>query len=455
MREPTSAATPSIEDGGTNYRDLFLDSWMAAKGANLRTIVRDVLNHLEHADQKHGRRRRARRAVDQRTHNELVETVLANLAYAVVEDLGRSVAVSLAKSTKRTRYDRPIFRLLPRLLDRLAEADCLVLEKSSRVGRLSTISPTPRLIREVITLGVTFGDFGRHPGEEVIVLTRSWRDYSDLGGGGAKYREWIDYQDTEETCRHRTQLRTINDALAEAPLEFVCPCHLRGPLDTEKRLLRRFFSLPTDTPEGHPRFDLNGRLFGGWWQNLESSLRRYIRIDGEAIADLDYASMFPRLAYLAAGHEPPSGDLYAIEGLLDHRDGVKRAMNTLLFAEGSRARLPAEAKAELPGGWTMGRIRAAIVEKHPVLSEVIEQGLGLRLMFMESQILMDLLLRLWGENIVALPMHDGVMVAASQAQAARLMMEVVAEMTVGVRLPAVVKNINAQGCIPTHTAEPR
>jgi hypothetical protein len=53
------------------------------------------------------------------------------------------------------------------------------------------------------------------------------------------------------------------------------------------------------SPEGDPlgqRFDLSGRLFGGFWQGLQRQRRSGIRIDGEPVATLDYSSMFARLA---------------------------------------------------------------------------------------------------------------------------------------------------------------
>ena len=73
------------------------------------------------------------------------------------------------------------------------------------------------------------------------------------------------------------------------------------PVLTALRELRRSFNLPARTPLGVERFDLGGRLFGGFWQSLEKQRRRSIRLDGELIADLDFAAMFLRLAYLEVG----------------------------------------------------------------------------------------------------------------------------------------------------------
>ena len=61
----------------------------------------------------------------------------------------------------------------------------------------------------------------------------------------------------------------------------------------------------------------------------------------------------------------------------------------------------------------------AITEVHPALSPLLFQGRGLALMFTESEILVDALLRLLDKGIVALPVHDCLVVAESHIDAAR------------------------------------
>jgi hypothetical protein len=107
------------------------------------------------------------------------------------------------------------------------------------------------------------------------------------------------------------------------------------PVDAHDRTMRRHFILTAN--DEAPRFDRSGRLFGGFWMNLKSSRRGSIRIEGEPVAVLDYASMFPRLAFVSMGVAPPATDLYAIEGLGGHRKAVKLALNTLLFDDHRRA----------------------------------------------------------------------------------------------------------------------
>jgi hypothetical protein len=181
------------------------------------------------------------------------------------------------------------------------------------------------------------------------------------------------------------------------------------------------------------RFDLGGRLFGGFWTNLASGRRGSIRIEGERVADLDHSSMFARLAYAHIEAVPPSGDLYAIPGLEDYCSGVKLAFNIFLFdGQRSRRKWPngemgmaspnseaARCEGLLPAGWeSTARLRKAILDKHPALGKAFGRRLGYGLMFTESCVLMAVLEELMRRGIVALPLHDGLLCAQSRKEEA-------------------------------------
>ncbi len=68
---------------------------------------------------------------------------------------------------------------------------------------------------------------------------------------------------------------------------------------------------------------------------MERVERKRIRIDGELTVDVDYEQLFPRLAYVRARAEQPDGDIYDVQGDQTGRDGWKRLMNAMLFANGS------------------------------------------------------------------------------------------------------------------------
>jgi hypothetical protein len=191
------------------------------------------------------------------------------------------------------------------------------------------------------------------------------------------------------------------------------------------------FVIHEDDPE-RQRFDLSGRLFGGFWQGLQRQRRVGIRIEGEPLATIDYSSMFARLAYASKGLQPPAGDLYAIPGLEGHRDAVKLGANALLFDQHTRRRWPKteEPEQRLPSGWTLGRFREALVAHHPVIADCIGTGLGFRLMHIESEIMVRVLTALLSEGVTALPLHDGVLVRRLHASKGKAAMEEVSrEMT--------------------------
>ena len=312
------------------------------------------------------------------------------------------------------------------------------MSKSTQKGTASAITADAGLAESLARFKFRAEHFAQAPGRETIWLSRAERDYVD----GTLDRELIDYADTPETLRYREEMATINAALRGANMRMVPDGG--QPVLTSLRGLHRSFNLPTGTPLAVERFDLGGRLFGGWWQSLAKERRRSIRLDGEPIMDLDFSAMFLRLAYLEVGESPPpdDDDLYAAVpgGLSSWRKGVKVAACAMLFRTSPMLRLPKRARDHLPPRVSCASVRAAILAGHPALAPVFETGIGYRLMFLESQILVAAMLRLIAQGVSAvLPMHDGIMCQRSKADLVRQAMSDAAEQTVGFRLPISLK----------------
>ena len=64
-------------------------------------------------------------------------------------------------------------------------------------------------------------------------------------------------------------------------------------------------------------------------------------------------------------------------------------------------------------------LRKAIQEKHPGLVSILGTPVGVRLMFTESRVLLGVLESLMAADIVALPIHDGLMMAQSNQEIAK------------------------------------
>jgi hypothetical protein len=444
-------------------RHQWFDPWKTATGANLKTLVDRTVASVRHHEEHTKARARARREVDERHHIRRIEAVICNLAHAVLltPPTGR-IATKLGKSNKvRSRYESPLlgkpFSPLIWMLDELGFLDLKLIPVPR--GEVSSIAPSPWFVGKVREAGVQLADFGRDDTEEVVLLSRNSREETpwwEETGSRKVYREPIDYSDTPETERYRDAIRHLNRSLSGADIDFLDD-GLEPRIDPFDRTLRRRFVL---RPGQDPRFDQSGRLYGGFWQNLKTARRKHIRIKGEPVVVLDFASMFTRLAYAQLGATPPAGDLYAIPGLEGYRSGVKRAMNCFLFDGGTRRSWPdtfgigvgndddacadpngvaASFEARLPAGWGVARTKEAIIRVHPALKNAWGRGLGYGLMFTESQVLVAILQDLAARNIPALGLHDGLLVGVSDREVAREVMRRAAKAVAGIELPVSEK----------------
>jgi hypothetical protein len=275
----------------------------------------------------------------------------------------------------------------------------------------TAVGPTEGFMREVEERGIAGGsDFLRRQVLDPICLSRK-----DAYGR----RERFSIPETREADAARSEVRGFGEWLSGADLGYVGA----EMIDTGDRRLRRHFNLPPHVAE--PCLSFGGRLFGGFWQPMKRNLRQHIRIGGERVVELDYGQIVPRLAYAEAGAEPPDGDLYELGSASlsrDHRSGVKRAFNALLFASRRLKAWPLEIVDKLPGGLTVGQFRNALCHRHPALGPLLEQGVGHALMNRESTIICGVLRRCMNGGIVVLPIHDAVVCPASSVMEVRRIM---------------------------------
>jgi hypothetical protein len=434
-------------------RHSWFDQWLIARGEPLKQLVSEVAQTVEDRE----RRARARRPDDGRNHYRMVEGIVGNLAYAILNPPPTGwLAVNTRNGTRgKTRYDNRAFGKTYRTLLALLADEGLLERQISRAirGEVSSIRPTERFAGLVRVTDINFVDFASDPAQEVIILSRVTRSYSDETHRWTKRKKIIDYVDTATSNGCRSAVQDLNAFLDKSDITFVDD-GLEPRVDPYSRTLTRRFTV-FDKEE--PRFDRVGRLFGGFWMSLKRDRRKQIRINGEPVADLDYSSMFTRLAYADIRMIPPEGDLYAIPGLEGHRDGVKLAMNCFLFDEtpnrrtwpqdmgfsfetGADASEDDTSDGKLPDGWTVSKTKKAILAIHPALGRAWGRGLGYRLMWQESEILLMVLRDLMEQGIPALGLHDGLLVPVSKSEMALKAMRAASKQVVGVELPCSVKD---------------
>ncbi|MEQ1768476.1 MAG: hypothetical protein ABL879_01440 [Devosia sp.] len=385
-------------------------------------------------------RRRPRADARDRRHNA-ISSITSNVALLVVgNSLGaphRRLATPV-RHNRLTRYDRPDVPpdVLAEGLDALEALGLVGIERGRHHGPVTAVIPTSKLRRMITTSGATLADLGRAArGGETIILK------ADTGLRSPKVL--IDYEDTGETIELRTQMTRITAFLNASEVT------IEGLAQPPIHLTRRF---QLTTPGAPPAFNLHGRIYDGFWINMHRSERHKLRIGGERVADLDFTGMFTQLAYLEAGLKLPAGDPYGgVEGLEPdpiadplglRRDALKQGLNAMYFRRGRMQRLPRDLKQALGREWTATKFAIAIRKRHAPIKHLFGTGVGLTLMYRESQVLVRALLDLIDLGIPALPVHDGIMVPASKADLVLAAMRRASKVVLGVELPVRSKPLS-------------
>lgn len=397
--------------------DLHHDKYLIPTGEYLKALAARIFVELEATTP---RPPKVRRDATQR-RLEMVENIVANFALLTAYRPKGSRLIVSASATRKSRYERQRFPLkaFVGVVEGLGRLGHIERHRGSYGGLRTTLCPTVHLLEHLAQSGETPA-LGRVDGAETIQL-RATR-------GRRKPKVLVDYDDTSETVRMRSEMDTINTALNSIDIT------LDGKLQSPVHMVRMF---QMDSPDAPPRFDLHGRLYGGFWEYMPRRERHLLQIDGQQVAEVDFSGMFVQLAYALAGAAPPQGDTY--EGTSMPREAAKVAMSALLCRTGPMRKLPTHLKDALGEGWNGHRVTSMMESRHPAIAHLFCKGIGLKLMHLESRILVATLLKLNRSGIVALPIHDGLLVPIKHQAACVKIMECTSQQFVGWRLPARLK----------------
>jgi hypothetical protein len=282
-------------------------------------------------------------------------------------------------------------------------------------------------------LGLGFDDLSRSEDEEVIILKAEKRNDKDRG-------KRLEYKDTPATNRYRRNLRYINLWIEDAELDLLQRVD-EAVADIFERRLHRVFN--------NGSFKQGGRLWGGFWMNLKKTVRRDdLLISEEQVAELDYGQMALRLLYAEVDVVPPAGDLYSLPGLEEYRDGVKTIIQSALFSEKQQMRMPQGVRGKFPERISYEDVKKALQIHHHAVYQEFFRGRGMHLMFLESEIMVTLLLELQKHHIVGLPLHDGLLVPRSAARATEVIMKKVFLQKAGSEVPVSIHHGEASYNFP-------
>lgn len=366
----------------------------------------------------------------------LPELVIADVSFQHSTSAAVSEWISYSRSDHRysgmARYYGESFtrKNFVAAIDRLLEAGLILEERtapSPTARRQSTVRASGTLLEVLLEEGVGV-EFV--PGETVRLKA----------GDPPRF---VPYRDDFGTVTMRRQMAIINESIGSQHIEQP-GAYRAGPL-----LIRRNDSggetkpIPARTQLyrifNRGSWRSHGRLYGHWIQLLPEAERCEVRIGREPVKELDFVAMHPQLLHAMEGLPFPD-DPYRLPGCT--RDEVKDAFLIGLNADSERSAIaalankwsgehmggeddestvPADGSASEAGGQNLKalRDRARFVldatQRSTLLHKAFFTGIGLKLMRKDSDLLVAILIAAAREGIVALPIHDSLVVQERHA----------------------------------------
>lgn len=396
-----------------------------------KQLVAEVLERVEKAETRQRRRRKA----DQERHESAAEALVCDLAHRALGDPDAWLTVEMSKGALSGQARRAPFltEAFPNLVKLLCHPEVAAAELQPGYyaswfgGERTMIRASPWLAARIDDLEIHYEDIGRNQallGDPLVLRGDKVRGVA----------ETLPLPDTQEVCALRAQMQQINLWLAQADISYVGA----EEVDLGQRYLRRIFN--------NGSLQEGGRLYHGFWQNMSKKDRAdYLRIEGAPVVSLDFAQMSVRTAYALVRIEPPDGDLYELPGVSGDREGVKLVFNALLASTKMLSRMPQGARPHFAKHETVHSVVAGISRRHPALVPFFRKGQAHALMNLESQIIVEALLRLKDRGVVALPVHDCILVADHRMEVAKRALEEASKDVLGQQLRVEVEGSPPSG----------
>lgn len=388
-------------------RDRFFNPKRFAKSNSAKSFAADVTNQLVGLEKHDGLRKRGRKKSDEEIFKRQIEAIACEAAHRFITDPGKRIAISLSnqKLSRKDSESNILNNTISQNLKNLARPEMAFIELEQgnhKLGQVTTFWAGKRLITRINNLKLTYNDFAVEKSKNVIELRAAKTHKGDKS-------KLIKYEETDLTRQYKDEIEQINANLREADI-----CYQGDKdIDDSRRDLKRIFI--------NGSFEEFGRLSGGFWINMKNEDRRDITIDDEWVVSLDYGQMGLRLAYSLAKASIIFDDGYVIPGWEKAREGLKKLINIMLNTKDKNEwYIPASIKRTYKLRQNLEqRLFEDIYKHHAPIAHLFKQPLGTKFMFLESEILIDVLLELNREGVTALPIHDCVLVKTSDADIAK------------------------------------
>ena len=388
----------------------------------------------------HESRKRARKAKDQATFEYAIKLIMGDLLLARKADNAGWVYRSVSKKNFHdSKIKGDTFNAIMKGLDALRYVQ--TIKGANRTNYFATETShkfNPGLATRFRATDNLF-DLWKGTGLEVSVLGKHFKTKPSLSKIGVKSTSSrfqsqkingrnLKFKQTDTTLAIKSRLFAVNSYLIEQNFDGM-----------------EFYGLRRGFNEGdNPSFNWNlgGRLYGlgeDSYQRMKKDQRLALKINGEAVVELDINASYLRILHGLRGFPlTRTKDIYAIEGV--DRALVKAWVScTFGYTKFHRA-WPKQAVKEFnkigATAWkdiSYRNLQPKVLEHFPVLKDWPDCGIRWsHLMYEEAEAMMSTMESLRSMGVVALPVHDSLIVPKSKGPLAMRIMRETFESRLGV-----------------------
>lgn len=278
-------------------------------------------------------------------------------------------------------------------------------DRITKISRLSRMRAAQKLLNM----------FSRHKQPGGVILRRQ----PPIKMRDTKKREVWFPTEKLEIKQMIKNVNRINKVLAEHELKL--DLDKRFCTDEQKFDLQLYFS---ETATKYIRifnnndFGQGGRFYCHWSQLIHKESRKHIQIDGIDTVECDYSCLHISMLYGLEKLNPPTGDLYQIEGISPtFRKLIKKSVNICINAENetkAKQAIHEECRNfEADTGLIPPRpteIIDAIYEKHEPIKNYFCKQYGVKLQNIDSHIAEQILMFFAKKHEICLSIHDSFIV---------------------------------------------
>ena len=305
--------------------------------------------------------------------------------------------------------------------------------------------------------------------QECIVLTKDDTDEEGnpiklvRGRRTVKKRVRVEYKDSDNPSLQlmRSDLQQYNELLCQTYVDIPS---LQEPfierqlkngrtqklqINQTKKFVRRIFS--------RDDWEMNGRFYGGFWQQIGKNFRKQIYINDSPTIEVDYKGLHAAILSARKGvvSDTDRYDL-GLRILTDfdqkqQRDVVKMLVLTAINAKSPKSVFSAFRDSQKDGSrkkrLTDSQLKSlleAFINKHPYLEDDICSDKGIELMYTDSQITAHIIKKFCDLNKPILTIHDSYIVGTRDTELLRRAMKQATIKVVGVDLSVEQEGISYQ-----------